>query len=318
MPSRFLLFVCTSLVLVGACSPLTTVQRRFETETGCPARDSDWEHLGAGLIEVRGCGNTVRYICGGHTCIREHRRTTILVEDEGTSGGEAAPNDASREHQSGVAIATDDESRIEGIRARFFIGELEYRFLSTAPFEEALLSVHGRGGYTPPPCDEWNVRGVNWPLQMALDEGRGGFVVSLDELLDRVEEPEARGYLCGRGWIFDEADRRPFARLRVRLEQARGGEVVDREVPVELPSEEIDVEAAVRGLLDGEREALLACGLAAPMGLAASWDAEGALTVAPRGLEEDDPVAQCVQALFAGQSVEGPAGEAGELIHVVR
>lgn len=284
------------LPLVGAAGCYRSeLDHRFEADTGCENVTSK-HNLGAGLIEVRGCGMSQRYVCGGHhTCVRESSveptlSSSATVERHGQGQGVhlGRAGDGSRAVR---LVLRDGQSKLTllGVPS---VGD-QLRVQATDSQDEPIGGCSGYRFITVRASE-----GVDVPLStgtVALSDLRGasGTLVAVQ--------------LCNRRLRVSEYEQGLVREFLSRFDEIAG----ETEAPTSEQSN--DDPNALRAQVERNEAAVLACLGGEAGAIQLSWES-GELTVRLAGAAESDSVHGCVEAALG--SIQVPAGS-GELMHPI-
>ncbi len=271
---------------------------RFKADTGCEDVTSR-ENLGAGLIEVRGCGYRVRYVCtGGGFCVREREESAAPPPTR------ASRPAVDRGPPQGVHTGRSADGR-RGVRLVLRDGQSTLIVIGVpADGEQLRVEATDYQNQSIDGCRSYRLLAMRASdgVDIPLDPG----TITVSEL--RAFREKLLGVqLCNH-------------RLRVgEHELAFVDEFLERfdaiaAEPEAAPTTEPTLDpAALRAQIDEKKAGVLACLGGEAGALELSWDF-GALTVRVAGAPDSDPVHGCVEAALG--SIEPPGGS-GELMHPV-
>lgn len=290
--------------LVGCTRPLA---RRFESDTGCPAGDTTREKLGAGLFEVRGCGQAIRYVCGEYACVQESSRSVSESSTEPAARPAPTITQDGRPPE-GVSTGRATDGTL-GVRLTLHGGSASVAMVMiVVPSVDAdrihirAMDVNGR----PSRCATLEVRTTAGSTEVPLPDA----TLSVAALREQAES--LVGFdLCGRQVRVSDQTSSLLQSFVETIESVRAdpGSATD--------DDSVARERVVREHLDARRTAILACVGTDSAAVTARWSTDGAVSVSIDGATAN--VVGCVRAAV-GELRFAPgtgAGTAGELLHPV-
>jgi hypothetical protein len=295
-------FVCVALL---SCTHQLDV--RFEADTGCDNVTSR-KRLGAGLVEVRGCGYRVRYVCAGGLCVREReeRRATSAPPRRARAGSRSSTN-RSAERADGVQVGRDGDGH-RAVRFALRYGDAQLVFLGVPAEDRDHLRVQARDGSDRPlaGCASYQLHGRGHTVAVSATSGR----LPVDELRS-VASTLFGVDLCGRQLRVFERGQQQLAELLESFDSI----AASAPAASPPPAEGGEPEPTIRARLDDRKAALLACLGGEPGAVTVRWTAAGELTVRVMGQDEGSPVHGCVRSALGQLTLV--ATEAGELLHAI-
>jgi len=294
------------VLVIGALVGCTRqLAHRFESDTGCPARDTRREKLGAGLFEVRGCGQAIRYVCGQYACVQESSRSVSETSSESSSTPRSAPTitqDARPPEGVSTGRATDGTL---GVRLTLHGGSASVALLmivvpSVDPDRAHVRAVDVNG--RPSRCATLEMRSTAGSTTVPLSDA----TLSIASLREQAES--LVGFdLCGRQVRVSDQTSSLLQSFFETIESVRAdpGSATD--------DDSVARERAVREHLDARRNAILACVGTDSAAVTVRWSTEGAVSASIDGVTAN--VDGCVRAAV-GELRVAP-GAAGELLHPV-
>ena len=338
--SLFIGLALVSVTALGGCTP--SIARRFEQDTGCPAKSATAQRMSNGLYEVRGCGTMQRYVCSRQgTCVRDGVTSgSQQVVGEPAAVSSTAPAAEPPVPPAAVAEAPDLPVGIHegqgrdgrrGLRLVVRDGQslLVLRGVPADDTERVTLRVYSRNNVPLAGCREISMATPDDSVEVPAD---GKIAIA------RLTEMAQRTFMfrfCNRRMQMLDVQRLQVLDF-VRMFHEIAEDPIDEEAasaaasaspasdgPTPFDDDQAGPgpaptasgpEATIRAALDAKARSITTC-IGGPGAIEARWTAAGAVTVSVRGEAANSPVQGCVRSAVGSLRVSAP--RAGQLLHAV-